>query len=252
MLCKKVIPKLSEFFDEALDTDTAIQISQHLGQCINCRREFDSIADLHKELRSLNKLEAPKYLHSLVQHRLNQQPWRERLRNELERYWSIIRTTEGVWYATRALGTLMAAVFILTMSTAITPFYVPAEAQVTARAEYNPAYSQDARLSIAKTMGVPPTPAKVVRAAISDLYLLGYGDSISTGKGKDDTFSVVTEVDRSGLGKVQRVLEHPADGSLLTNFNQMIASTRFRPASVDGQAVRSTLVFTFSKVFVSD
>jgi hypothetical protein len=40
MLCEKALPLLSEYFDEVLDPDTAIQLSQHLGQCINCRREL--------------------------------------------------------------------------------------------------------------------------------------------------------------------------------------------------------------------
>lgn len=113
MLCEKVLPLLSEFFDEVLDSDAAVQVSQHLGQCIGCRKEFDSYAALHHRLKSLNRMPAPEYLRSLVQHRLTQESWRAHLRNELARYWSIIRTTEGMWYATRALGTVMASIFFL-------------------------------------------------------------------------------------------------------------------------------------------
>ncbi len=130
MLCETVLPLLSEFFDGVLDADTAVQVSQHLSQCQHCRRELDSFADLHDRLRSLDRMQAPEYLRRLVQRRIAREPWRARVRNELSRYWSIIRTTEGMWYATRVLGTIMASIFFLTISSAITPLYLRTESPV--------------------------------------------------------------------------------------------------------------------------
>ncbi len=69
---------------------------------------------------------------------------------------------------------------------------------------------------------------------------------------EDDSFSVVTMVDRSGSAKLQSVIETPSDKTLLSDFNEMISSARCRPARENGQAVPSRLVLTFSKIFVHE
>jgi hypothetical protein len=260
MLCNKVQPLLSEFLDGVLDEDAAIQVSQHLGQCISCRKEFDALSDVQKKLRSLSGMQAPEFLQRLVRVRLAEEPWSVRTRNELERYWSIIRTTEIMWYATRAVGSLIAALFFLLVPSAITP-YLAVEAQDAQRASITPAYyclgqqpayRNNVSRSLTKKLGMSPSlQGRSAPAAINPLYLVEYGQSISRA-GEEDTFSVVTTVDRSGAAKVETVLEHPSDKTLLTNFKWLIASARFRPKSENGQAVSSPVVFTFSKVFVSD
>ena len=55
MLCEKVIPLLSEYFDEVLDAETAIQVSQHLDQCVRCRKELSELSAVHDRLRSLKR-----------------------------------------------------------------------------------------------------------------------------------------------------------------------------------------------------
>jgi hypothetical protein len=267
MLCEKVVPLLSEFFDEVLDQDRAVQVSQHLGQCIGCRREFNNLSDLHTRLRSLNDVKAPEYLRSLVQHRLVKQPLRAQVRNELERYWSIIRTTEAMWYATRAMGTVIASVFFFLLPSAITP-YISAQANGNQRSSSTPAYyclgqqpeyRTNVSRSLTKKLGMAPAempsqPGRSAPAAINPLYLVEYGDHVfrTAAAGQDDTLSVAATVDSSGTATVETVLEHPSDKTLLTNFLWLLASARFRPASENGQSVRSYVVFTNSVVFVSD
>jgi hypothetical protein len=253
MLCETVLPLLSEFFDGVLDADTAAQVSQHLSQCQHCRRELDSFADLHNRLRSLDRMQAPEYLRRLVQRRIAREPWRARVRNELSRYWSIIRTTEGMWYATRVLGTIMAAIFFLTISSAITPFYLHGASPVNTTGW--PSLRAEVGVSVLNRLGMTQPPLKMAGrsgpAAINDLYLVEYGQKESASReAKDDSFSVVTVVDRSGSAKVQSVIQPPSDKTLLSDFNEMISSARCRPASENGQAVPSHLVLTFSKIFV--
>jgi hypothetical protein len=199
-----------------------------------------------------------------VQIGLAKQPWRVRVQNEVERYWSIIRTTEAMWYATRALGTVMAFMFFILMPNAITP-YIAVQASDTERASITPAYyrlgpqpayGNNVGTALSKKLGmtapqIPAQPSRNVPADISPLYLLEFGQNISRA-GQDDNFTVVTAVDRSGAAKVETVLEHPSDKNLLATFRGLIASARFRPKSENGQTVTSPLVFTFSKVFVSD
>jgi hypothetical protein len=267
MLCERVLPLLSEFFDEVLDQDRAVQVSQHLGRCIPCRREFNRLSDLHTKLKSLAQVQAPEYLHSLVLHRLAKEPWRARMRNELGRYWSIIRTTETMWYATRVMGTILASVFFFLLPSAITP-YTGVEAQDPQRTSITPAYyclgqqpayRNNVSRSLTKKLGMASSqiqsqPGRSAPAALNPLYLVEYGDSVSrTGEaGQDDNVSISATVDSSGAAKVETVLERPSDKTLLASFRGLISSARFRPEIKNGQTVSSTVVFTFTKVFVSD
>ena len=256
MLCKKVLPMLSDFFDEVLDPDTAVQVSQHLNQCIQCRKELDGLSALHIKLRSMSRVQAPEYLHHLVQHRINNihhDSWRMRLQNETERRWSQIRTTEAIWYLTKAMGTVMTFAFFLLISGALSPLYI--EVSIPG-SERNVQLAQN----VLQKLGLLSAPLYTYKSkpainykskpAINEEYFVNFGQSVT--QGKDDSFSVVTAVDRSGTAKIQNVLQYPDDQNLLSNFNEMISSARFRPASENGEAVPSHLVIMFSKVMVYD
>jgi len=253
MLCKKVLTLLSDYFDGVLEADVSVQVSQHLGQCLHCRKEFDSISTLHNRLSTLGKVQTPEFLYSLVHHRLSQAPLRARMRNELARYWSIIRTTEGMWYATRAVGTVMASIFFIMISSAITPLDIRADAPVNTTGWAS--LRTEVGFSVLQRLGVQQALLKAVGrsdpAAISELYLLNYGLSVSDA-GKDDLFSVAYTVDKGGAAKLDTVIEYPSDKALLAQFTEVMTSARCRPASANGRNVKSPIVFTFSKIFVSD
>jgi hypothetical protein len=255
MLCEKALPLLSDFFDEVLDADTAVQVSQHLGQCIRCRRELDDLSALHAKLRSLNRVQAPEYLRRLVQHRLtnmHQDSWRVRLQNEGEYRWSKIRTTERMWYITRALGTAVASVFFFLVAHAISPLYFngPGEEPRVLLSDYG----QQVGKNVLARLGMLP-PQKLythkIDPAVNDQCLSNFGESISQA-GDDYDFSVVTSVDPSGLAQAKRVLEYPNADSFLNSFNKVVASARFAPAKMNGEAVPSYMVLIFSKVSVYD
>jgi hypothetical protein len=253
MLCKEVVPLLSEYFDEVLDRENAVQVSQHLGQCISCRKELNSYAALHNRLRSLSQVQAPEYLRRLVQRRISGESWRVRVKNELARYWSIIRTTEGMWYVTRAMGTVVTSVLFLLTFRGIFPFY-----DVNAQAEENrkllPAYSQEVVKHVQSRLGMlPPRNMYTHKSdpAINYQYLDTVGRSISE-NADDYDFSVLMYVDRSGQAKGQTVVEHPSADSFLTDFNKVVSSSRFVPAKKNGEAVPSHVVLMFSKISVWD
>jgi hypothetical protein len=259
MLCKRVLPLLSEYFDEVLDADIAVQVSQHLHQCLNCRKELKDLSALHDKLRSVKRVETPDYLHNLVQHRLaakHRDSWRTNVRSELERRWSKIRTIEGMWYMTRAMGTVVASVFLFLISISISPYYMNVNAPVNEPSVLISPYGQEVMMNVLLRLGMLPVQTvqkHILKSdpAINDQYLMDFGQSISQ-TGKDDSLKVLTEVDRSGSARIKKVLEHPADQDLLNNFNEVISSARFRPGSENGQTVSSYLVLIFSKVSVSD
>ncbi len=255
MLCKKVVPLLSEYFDNVLDAVTTVQVSQHLGQCLQCRKELKSLSALHGKLRSLNGVQAPEYLDRLVQRRLNsmhQNSWRNRLRNELERRWSRIRTTEGMWYVTRALGTVMTSVFFFLIARTISPLYIDVNAPVEERKVLLSAYGQQVGKHFLANFGMlPPQRTYSYKSvpAINHQYLKSFGESISQ-DGDDYDFSLLTYVDRSGQAVAQSVVEHPNAESFLNDFNKVISSGRFAPAKKDGEAVPSYMILMFSKISV--
>jgi hypothetical protein len=253
MLCEKVLPLLSEFFDEVLDPDLSVQVSQHLGQCIPCRKEFDSFAALRTKLRSVKRVQAPDYLRSLMQHRLTSEPWQERLKNELLRYWSIIRTTEAMWYTTRALGTVMSFLTFIMISSAITPYYIPADSPVntTGWALLRP----EVGASVLKSLGIPQLPLKTAGrsdpASVNDQTLNKVGQSISE---TDDyeRITLLVGVDRDGLGTVESVVDHPNADSFKSNIGKVVSSIRFAPGRRNGEAIPSYVVLSFSKISVYD
>lgn len=259
MLCKTVLPLLSEYFDGVLDADAAIQVSQHLDQCLGCRREYKSLCSLHAKLSSFNRIPAPEYLNHLVQHRISEMKrdtWRSRIRNELELRWSRIRTTEGMWYVTRALGTIMTTLFFLLISSTISPQYIEANPRTIERSILTPYYHQQVGQSLLMKLGlIPPEAPKKrtapIKPAINDLYLLQFAQNNSQ-EGKEENMAVVTEIDQSGAPKIQNVLEYPEDRDLLNNFTEMISSARCRPASKDGETVPSHMVLLYNHISVSD
>jgi hypothetical protein len=263
MVCKKILPLLSEFYDEALDTKTTMLVSQHLNRCVQCRTEYDKISVIQSKLQTLRGVQAPEYLHGLVQHRIaemRQNTWRKTLRYELERSWSLIRTTERIWYVTRALGTVMTAIiFFVISSTAIAPLCLEVNAKAEEREGLTLAYGKQVSRSVLANLGMHSSQTPLQQPilisknnpAINDLYFVIFEEGNST-KEKSDTLTVVTAIDPSGVAKIQDVLEYPTDKNTLIKYNEMISSAKYRPASKNGKAVPSFIVMTYSTVSVSD
>jgi hypothetical protein len=254
MLCKTVLHQLSEYFDGVLEADSAAEVSQHLRQCIGCRKQYDSLVALHRRLKSLQRIEAPEYMEALVRLRImaqeKEEPWHKRLRDWLELCWSRIRTTEGMWYWTRALGTVLTSICFLV----INPIYF--DVNQPDRPLLPAPYTQRVGINVLQKLGMMPVdeskgPQVRIKPAINDAYLVNFAQNMPRAA-EDDTLSVVAAVDSSGAAKIKNVLQYPADRNLLSNFNEMISTAHCRPASQNGKAVDSHLVLTFSRISVWD
>jgi hypothetical protein len=258
MVCGKVLKRLSEFIDEALDPNTALQVSQHLNCCESCRKEYESLTNIQQKLRSIST-QPPKHLRNLIQIRLStpQEPWQVRLRNTLERRWSIIRSTEGIYYWTKALGTAMTTIFFLLITITGTPYYMNANAKSEENArsqKLSPEYRQQLAINVLKKLSgdkQQPEPQIPGRRdpAIHPQYMRNLGKSVSESS-HDDTASALAAVDPDGAAKTQDVLEYPSDQTLLSSLNEMIATARWRPASKNGQTVPSHMILMFSTISV--
>ena len=164
MKCQEVIKLLSPFFDEALETDTAIGVSAHLRQCPGCMRELERLNRIRRQLKSLGRIEAPDYLHHLLQLRLSnaeQGTWRARMRDALEYRWSRIRTTEGIWFFTRILGTAMTFFFFFTLSSVMNPILLDIRSQAPERGSSSQTVQQQLVFSLLpQNLGLIPLEAQ--------------------------------------------------------------------------------------------
>jgi hypothetical protein len=258
MLCTRVCELLSEFYDGVLDSGASFEVFQHVNQCESCRKELESLSALHRRLRSLAKVHPPNHLLHRIQLRLagmRVDPWPMRLKGALERRWSLIRTTEGQWYWTRAMGTIIAAAFFCLINI-FTPFYMEVNSSRTERVILS-WYGQQVIFDVIGKLGMLPEQSQKNQTSknspgINDRYLLDFGQYVAN-SGENDTLTVVTSIDPNGIAKIEDVLVYPADRTLLGNFNKMITTVPFRPARMkNGQAVPSQLIFKFYRISVSD
>jgi hypothetical protein len=170
----------------------------------------------------------------------------------VERWWSLVRTTEGIWYATRIAGTVATIVFFLAISSAMNPIYLSLGDQLVARGDTRAA--QVLATNLQRVFGTQAQaqrrPVRSREPKINDEYLVRLASQSMARPDQDDTVSVLAVVECSGSAKVQDVLEYPADDSLLNDFTDMINSAVLRPASQNGRAVNSPLALTFTKIYV--
>jgi anti-sigma factor RsiW len=165
MKCENVLKHLSWFVDDLTDRDEADRMSRHLNQCSACHREFNRLLELRRKLGALDHIVPPDYLKHLIDLQLDtaaRQPWLERLRTAWEYRWSKIRTTEGMWYLTRLMGTATTFVFFLVISAAVSPIYLSFDQQQMSE---RTAMYQTFREKLLKNLGIPvevrrsmPTP----------------------------------------------------------------------------------------------
>jgi hypothetical protein len=253
MLCKNVLPLLSEFYDDVLNADISVQISQHLDQCSGCRKEFENLSLLQNKLKSLKGIQAPEFLGSLVQHRIaeiQRNSWRKNLQNTLERRWSKIRTTEGTWYITKALGTVMTSLFLVL----ICGNYFPSTLMETSM--QRDIFTQNDRKQVGqdfmRKLGMQPPPKiRVAKtdAAINEAYLNDIGKK-NARPGKDDNLCVWAKIDSIGSAEIE-VLERPKDRNLLNNVYEGVTKAHYRPGSENGKAVPSNIILIFNILTVN-
>jgi hypothetical protein len=205
----------------------------------------ESLSILQNRLKSLNGIQAPEFLGRLIEHRIaeiEQNSWRRNLRNELERMWSKIRTTESTWYITKALGTVMTSLFFfLICGNNPLPYASMDQYSITTSRQDVP--TKPGMRAAPKIRAIKNDPS------INEQDLNNLGESMSQ-PGIDETVAVLAKVDTSGSARIQNVIERPNDQRLLNNVQEVITSARYRPASENGKAVPSYIIFIFNKISV--
>jgi hypothetical protein len=255
MLCNKARKRLSEYFDEALDSKSSIEISRHLEKCTACSDELAGLSMLHERLKSIDKLQVPDYAYHLIQVVLGNKTKRTRfgrLKDAVELRWFRIRTAGIQFYWTKALGTVMAAFCLCVISSGIDPFYPSGYVYPVPGQYMTQEYRTQVRSAISKSFGRFPIEQFQKNSrhnpAINPQYFNNYWDSVPETVGKED-LSIVTTVEPSGTVKIENVLEYPEDKSLLDGLN-IFDSARGRPGSRNGKSISLPMVLKFSRLTV--
>lgn len=260
MNCPEVRKSLSAFMDDRLSDASNRAAAGHLESCAECRAELERLGRLRRALGSLERAEPPAYLRHMIQLRLEareRESLGARFRRFMEYRWSRIRTTEGLWFATRLLGTASTMVLFFVITAAMGPVYMEFPRQFPEQpATLTSVRQQLLAGHLLKNLGLlspeeQMRPVRVHDPGINDLYFLQFGEGASRSSG-EDSFSVLTRVDSSGSARIEGVLEYPADSALLSEFSSMIQSARCRPASQNGRAVNSHLILRFNRIEVNE
>jgi hypothetical protein len=259
MRCNIVLENLSPFLDEMLEEDLTAVVAHHVNRCSSCSRELARLKRLRSMLLDLQPVTTPDYLHHLVHLRISsarKHSVQQSLRSMLEYQWSRIRTTEGLWYLTRLTGAMATIVLFVVIFSAMNPIYLGITSPLPDRGSITPPHFRAQQLGDAvlgnlgmRSLEAQKKPIRSSDPKINDLYLVKLGETASR-TGHDDTVSVVTHIDRSGAATGLDILEYPDDESLLSECTDMIMSAGWRPASKNGRAIDSPLVYTFSKIYV--
>jgi hypothetical protein len=259
MKCKRVCRLLSPYLDGMLESGVMHSVRKHVDACDRCRGELRRLESLHQLLSTAEPVAAPDYLHHLLSLRLSlsrRDTWSFWFKEALEYQWSRIRTREMNWYLIRILGTAATFVFFLFITAATRPIYFDLQTPPAGRNAISQDYTYQVRVSLLRNLGYAPIDTQRIAASrreprMNDFMLVNFGENASRST-SEDSFSVVTVVDRNGTAKISNVIEYPEDEALLDEFNAMLQSAQCRPASQNGRAVDSRLVMTFSKISVYD
>jgi hypothetical protein len=163
-----------------------------------------------------------------------------------------------MWFATKAIGVVMASVLFFVISSSISLYYIDSNSPAREKPTLVPSlYFQQFALTFLSKFGM--LPGVIIEseqggnfksdAAISVEVLDDFGRSIPQ-DGEDETWMVWTEVDERGSQKMRSVIEPPKDKSLLNNFSEKVLAARCRPGIKNGQTVPSHLIYLFNKITV--
>jgi len=79
MVCNEVRERLSEYLDGVLPMETKTRVDQHLSVCAGCRKEFESLKAVVRELNALHQVEAPEDFLQQLHGRMTARPWYQRV-----------------------------------------------------------------------------------------------------------------------------------------------------------------------------
>ena len=224
MVCDAVQGKFTEYLDGRLNGAEMQEITQHVGNCYRCAREWNSLRSAQAALADLGRVPEPDNLLLKIRVAVSQE--RARARKSILQVGGLVwRNTVGPFVLQASAGFASAVLLLGTVTLLVTMFAQP----------------QPVQASNDEPLGVATAPRL--------MYL-------SSGVGQDDIGAasdpVVVEVYINNQGQVYdyRIVSGPKDPTTRAQVENLLLLSRFEPARFFGRPVRGLAVLSFAGVSV--
>jgi anti-sigma factor RsiW len=220
--CNKVRAGFTEYLDGRLNGRAMKEIATHLGDCRQCKREWDSLREAQLSLAGLGPVTEPEDLLLRIRVAISQE--RSRRRRRFESWGLAWKNTVGPFLLQAAAGFASAVLLMGTVIVMVTVFAQPETAQAV----------------MDEPLGMASAPRL--------LYLSSGANSDQIG----DTSGVVVEAYVNDEGQVYdyRIVSGPTDPATRSEVEDLLLFSVFAPARFFGQPVRGLAVLSFSGVSV--
>jgi anti-sigma factor RsiW len=221
--CIKICAGFTEYLDGRLNGHEMQEIAAHLGDCRECKREWDSLREAQLSLAGLGPVPEPADLLLRIRVAISQERARSR-RSRFEAWELAWKNTVGPFLLQAAAGFCSAVLLLGTVIVMVTVFAKPETAQAI----------KD------EPLGMATAPRL--------LYLSSGANSDQIG----DTSGVVVEAYVNDEGEVYdyRIVSGPTDQATRSEVEDLLLFSVFAPARFFGQPVRGLAVLSFSGVAV--
>lgn len=221
--CNQVRAGFTEYLDGRLNGHAMQEIATHLGDCPQCKREWESLRETQISLAGLGPVPEPEDLLLRIRVAISQERARRR-RRRFEAWGLAWKNTVGPFLLQAAAGFCSAVLLLGTVIVMVTVFAQPETAQAI----------KD------EPLGMATAPRL--------LYLSSGANSDQIG----DTSGVVVEAYVNDEGQVYdyRIVSGPTDQATRSEVEDLLLFSVFAPARFFGQPVRGLAVLSFSGVSV--
>jgi anti-sigma factor RsiW len=222
--CEAMQDRFSEYLDGRLNGREMQEISAHLDNCRECKREFNALREVQQMLGSLGPVPEPKDLLLRVRVAVSQE--RAKSRQSVWSTWNLAwKNTVGPFLLQASAGFASAVLLLGTVIVLVTMFTQPEAVQATTD----------------EPLGSPTAPRLV---------------SLSSGVSNTDIGTlagpVVVEAYVNDAGEVYdfRIVSGPDDPATRRQVENLLLFSFFEPARFFGQPVRGLAVISFTGVSV--
>lgn len=220
MTCAELKPLLSPYMDGRIDGKTMRQIREHLDDCPGCDHDFAMLRQVQRSLALLAQQRAPAELTLRLKVALSREAART-AHSAWDGFAMRLRNAAGAFMLPATAGVLSAVIFFGLL---IGYFAAPQHL--------------DVQKDVPTVFFTPPV-----------LQSTPFGMAIA---GNDsDSILVEASIDSSGHVQEYRLLSAPKNKeAVLTQLNNLLIFTTFRPATTFGQPTSGKAVLSFSIVSV--
>ncbi|MBI2821540.1 MAG: zf-HC2 domain-containing protein [Acidobacteria bacterium] len=231
MNCEQVKALRDPFLDGVLPAQQRALLEQHVQECQNCRTRLGLLCRFQAMLRD-SRLPAPHALDTLVLRALYP-------RLQREPFWRARRTSLRCWWQSWNPQALLSKL----VATPVTVFFFALmllHFSSLPHSAWYPVYLLEPDIAL--------SGSRTDRLQLSYVPMVQFAEASSLIP--DDSFVVLTRVDKDGATTLERVLDAPHHQLLLQLFADRMEAVRYRPLQRNGSPVDAYIIVPYQKIRV--